>query len=212
MQRFNKLLIPTVLLLLTVLTFVACTTTNYQGEVIVIEEQVSDIHFKLTLLDRPSLINQYGKKDNPFIDFPGKLPPRYFFVLETEISTEESTVEFSQKNITIQVGLETYKCSNTFTLKKAWEPYYDNDSEQLHMGKTINRILKPVNFTVSPGNPYSGTLVFLIPVKDAQEATIMIPARTPGGDEGIIEIPFTLKKMVDGKEELPSENTGIFAE
>ncbi|OQY31629.1 MAG: hypothetical protein B6241_13450 [Spirochaetaceae bacterium 4572_59] len=178
----------------------------------VIEEQVSDIHFKLTLLDRPSLISQYSKEDNPFIDFPGKLPPRYFFVFETEISTEVSTVDFSQKNITMQIESDMYKCSNTFTLKKAWEPYYENDSQELHMGRTINRTLKPADFTVSPDKPYKGTLVFLVPIKEAQEATIMIPARTPEGDEGIIEIPFTLKKMVDGKEEVPSENTGIFAQ
>jgi hypothetical protein len=40
----------------------------------------------------------------------------------------------------------------------------------------------------------------------------LIPSITAVGDEVIIEIPFNIMKMVDGKEEIPSENTGIFSE
>ena len=209
MHHFKRML-P--LMILCALAFISCKTVDYQGELVIIEHQVSDIHLKLTLLDRDTLIDRYGKEANPFIDFPEKLPRRYFFVFDTEINSEVSTVNFAKKTITIKVGSDEYKTSNPFTLQKAWEPYNDNDSQELHRGRTINKTLKPVEFTVAPDSPYEGLLVFLVPVKEAKEATLFLPASTPDGDEGVIEIPFTLKKMVDGEEEIPSENTGIFAE
>ena len=198
------------LLILLSLTVFACKTVDYQGELQVIETQVADIHLKLTLQDRESLLNMYRKDENPFIDYPGKFPRKYFFVFRTEITSETSTVEFNQSDITIQAGSETYKCLNTFTLKKAWEPYYDSDRQQLHKEIIINKTLKPADFIVTPEAPYKGTIAFLIPKPEETEAVILLGAKTPEGDEGVIEIPFEIKMNSD--EGFPQENTGIFAE
>lgn len=207
MHRLKSML---VLLALSSLAFTACTSVDYQGNLIVVEEQVSDIHLRVSLLDRISLQEKYGKEDNPFIDYPGMMPPRHFFVFEAEISTEESTVEFEQQTIKLQVGSDVNKSYNAFTLKKEWEPYYDDDNQKLHMGMTMNKVMKPTKFTVSPGNPHTALLVFLVKPNEARESTLIIPARTPEGDEGVLELSFPIIKMLDGKEEIPSENTGIF--
>ncbi len=210
MQRFTY---PTLLLALAVLVLTACQTVDYQSELQVVEHHVSDISIKLTLLDRNTLIDRYGKEDNPFIDFPGKLPRRFFFVFDLEIETEESEVSFSQKTMAINIGSNQYRASNDFKLKKDWEPYHETDNQMLHREITINKTLKPAVFTVSPDKPYKGLIVYLIPVSDeaSPESSIILPAKASNGDEGIIEIPFDLVRYEGGEKAVPSENTGIFA-
>jgi hypothetical protein len=79
------------------------------------------------------------------------------------------------------------------------------------MMRTVKGALKPDSFTVSPGTPFKGMLVFLLPVKVENEATILLPARSTDAGEGIIEIPFTLLGKYDNGD-LPVKNTGIFAQ
>ncbi len=208
--RIFRAIIPVLLFSLAILT--GCRTTTYQPTQDTIEYKISDIQFRLTPLTRDNLIELYGKDENPFIDFPGKLPPRYLLVFDTSITTETSEVEFSRETITISIGESTYKASNYFTLNSNWNSYYDNDTQALHMRNRINKTLKPSEFSASPDAPFKGFLVFLIPIKDATKGTIRIPAKTPQGDEGVIEIPFTLEKYIGKDKAIPSENTGIFAE
>ena len=211
MRKFTQLIL---LLVSGALLFTSCRTVDYQSELQVVEQQVADIHIKLTLLDRNTLIDRYGEEFNPFIDFPGKLPRRYFFIFDLEIDTETSVIDFSQKNMAINIGSDQYGAMNDFKLKRDWEDYNENDRQKLHRGITINETMKPVEFTVSPDNPYKGLLVFLVPVSNdtSPESSIILPATASNGDEGIIEIPFKLARYEDGEKAVPTENTGIFAE
>ena len=178
----------------------------------VIEHQVSDIHFQLIPLTREDLIEKYGKESNPFIDYPGKLPRKFFLIFDTVITTEQSEVEFSRDTITVTIGNSTYKTLTYFSLQTIWNAYDESDRASLHRKKTIMNTLKPSAFSAGPVNSFKGTLAFLIPLKEDTKGVLHIPAKTPEGDEGVIDIPFTLEKYIDGEKAVPSENTGIFAQ
>jgi len=115
----------------------------------------------------------------------------------------------------MDVQLETItevRGSNSYSLIQDWSPYFGSDSEELHMKSKINKLLGSDKITVTPETPFQGLLVYLIPVSESADALMHIPARVPGGDEGVMEIPFKLMKFIDGEKERPSENTGIFAQ
>ncbi len=201
---------PTLLFLLLVLS--SCKTVQYNYEDQVITHEVADITVKMTLLSEAHLQELFGKEENPFINYPSKFPRKYFFVFETEITTQTSTVSFDRMNSSLKIGNAYYKGANQYNLPRDWAPYYENDRAELHMKTKIKQTLKPDDFTVSPDNPFTGYLVFLVPVGEEREGTVQLPAFTPDGDEGVIEIPFAIEKFIDGEVAVPSDNTGIFAE
>ncbi|QEN08426.1 hypothetical protein EXM22_10680 [Oceanispirochaeta crateris] len=199
-------------LILLTTVFAGCASVDpYIGEQI-IQHQVADISFTFQLLSEDHLKNLYGKTENPFINFPGRFPKKEFFVFDTEISAETTTLDISRSTMSILIGSDVYKASNDFNLTRAWTPYFASDREQLHMKNKINKLLKPANITVSPENPFKGLLVFLVPQSEDIDAVIRIPAVSQEGDEGIIEVPFKVKRMVVGTNGTVEKNTGIFSE
>jgi len=201
--------------------FSGCSSIQITGSSEPFIQDVADIHFELTLLGRDELRERFGKDENPFIDYPGKLPRKHILVFQASISSEETVLSIDRNETYVTIANGNHKGMSARRLINVWEPYYRDDRDEAHKKRTMNTNLKSDTIEVSPDSPFQGLLVFMIPVDENTKGIAVLPAVTSSGDRGDVEIPFSYR-FVDGgikgyseteKEDSSVEkNTGIFAD
>ena len=198
------------MLIATLISLFGCRSVDYVPSQDTIVYKLSDITITLTPLSQENLISSYGKNENPFINYPGRLPHKTFVVFDVEIRSQNTILESSRRNMELILENVVIRGENKESLTNAWNHYFSSDRQELHMKKTIRELLREDMFTVTPDNPFQGLIVFLIPLKETSDALLRIPAKTSGGDEGIIEIPIKMLRFQNGELVMPEENSGIF--
>ncbi len=176
--------------------------------------KAADLSISLVPLSRETLIERHGTNKyyarNPFVDFPGQIPPRRIIMFEATFETTESTVFFTLKDISLRIGEKGGKATSVEYLRNLWYGYKDDRGWSRIMEATRNNML-PREFTVSPEEPASAYLVFANNYpKEGGDALMVLVVSTPGGDRGTIEIPMAFN--ISGMEPVKDDNTGIFAE
>lgn len=178
---------------LILLGLTSCNTTHPVSENKVVKENVGDIEIQLEILTEAQLKDEFGFKDNPYYNFPGKMPRKYIIVFDCSITAETSTVKFSMEDIVMDLDTGyTDNAKNRTTLLRSWDPYIDSDITEANMKRKIRAGMSENDFTVSPETPYKGYLVFIMRTEGSTMAGINIPAETLSGEKGVINIDFPL--------------------
>jgi len=179
----------------------------------VIQTKTADLTITLAPISEETLLERHGSNKyyprNPFIDFPGQVPPKRFAVFEAKFETSESTVLFSLNDITLRIGEKGGRATSVEYLRNLWLGYKDDRGWGRILEATQNTML-PREFTVTPGHPVEAYLVFANNYpKEGGDGLMVIEVVTPGGDKGTIEIPMSFS--TSGLDLETEDNTGIFA-
>ena len=211
--RIKALLLPAVFLILLVLA--GCNSLSPVAELPEIVYQAADLTITLQPLDRDTLIDRHmsnrRRNQNPYLDYPGQIPKRRIVVFETTFETTESTVDFNlfEQNLRIESG--TGRAQTALFMMQLWQGYTEPIGENL-MRQTLNSTVLPKDFSVVPGKPVTGYLVFAAGYpKEGGRGMLTLSATTPDGDRGTFEIPVNFFGT-DGAPSAVGENTGLFAD
>ena len=213
MNRLNRFVIYSTLLILVLLS--SCNSLSPVAELPVIVHQAADLTITLKPLDRDTLTDRHMSNrrrwQNPYIDFPGQIPRRRVIVFEADFETVESTVNFNLFEQNLSIESASGRAQTSLFMFRIWEVYLDDVGRNI-MRQTLNATVLPKDFTVSPGNPVSGYLVFAdsYPVEGGR-GMLTMSATTPGGDRGTFEISVDFLGP-DGAVSTVGDNTGVFAE
>jgi hypothetical protein len=192
-----------------------CNSLSPVANAPVIVHNVADLTITLLPLSRDTLVKRHmdNKKRymNPYIDYPGQIPRRRIIVFETRFQTTESTllVNVFEQNLTI--GTESGRAQTALYMMRLWETYLD-DVAKNKVERTLKDTVFPEDFTVEPGEPITGYLVFAAPYpKGGGEGMLTLKVSTSSGDRGTFEIPVNFAGT-EGTESETGENTGVFGE
>lgn len=214
MKIYTRILLITVLLSLTL--FTGCLTKAPIVDLPEIVKKAADLTITLKPMDYETLKKLHGSNrefyTNPFIDFPGQVPQRRIIVFETTFSTEVSTIDVFIRDIQLSIGGQSGKAASAEYLNNLWLGYVENTPYEAKLPAKSTKYMLPRNFTIKPGEPVSGYLVFAERYpKEGGEGLLTIPVTADNGDRGTIEIDmfFTESGLNTEKQEA---NTGIFSE
>lgn len=213
-MKLKYTIMPILLVLLTSV-LISCMTQSPVSEPSTITAQIADVNIEFVYLDRDTLIERHGSNlkwnQNPFVDYPGIMPRKNIFVLDTLIRTKESAVEFDIAEIRLAIEEKSGKAVSYLYLRNLWKAYEDDRGWSRIMNSSKDYMF-PNEFTADPEKPAKGYLVF--PYNYGVEGgrgMISITLRTPDGDRGILDIPIIVSE--NGIELLEgSGESGIFAE
>lgn len=213
----KKLRLPLVLssMLLILMLLSGCVTKAPVADSRPIIHQTADLTITLRPLSYDVLKERHGSnhpdKINPFIDYPGQIPQRRIVVFEATFETEVSTIIVDLKQVKLTMGGSGGNAASQDYLIRLWENYIRNSAFQNTIPYKSRKFVLPGDFTITPGAPVQGYLVFAEPYpKEGGEGLISMTVSTDSGDTGELEIPlaFTEHGISDDTEDL---NTGIFA-
>ena len=195
--------------------FTGCLTKPPEANLPLITQKAADLTITLRPLSYDTLKERHGSnrrdKLNPFIDYPGQVPQRRIVVFEAEFSTEVSTILVNIRDIKLAIDDKTGKAASVEYLTQLWNVYIQKTAYSNTIPSKARRTMLPREFTIIPGEPVSGYLVFAEPYpKTGGKGLLSIPMATPGGDRGTIEIEIDFEGP-DTKTE-PEESTGIFSD
>ncbi len=181
-----------------------------------IQVKTADLTITLVPISEETLIERHGSNKyyprNPFVDFPGQVPPKRFIIFEARFETTESTVLFALNAITPRVGEKGGKATSVEYLRNLWVGYTIDDQRGWgRILETTRNTMLPREFAVTPEEPAAAYLVFANNYsKEGGKGMMVIGVSTPEGDKGTIEIPMNFN--TSGVESDTGDNTGIFAE
>jgi len=175
----------------------------------------ADLTIRLVSLGPGELRGRHGSNTdrirNPFIDYPAQFLKKRIVVFETEISTLESEVLFRLDEIRLEIGGVRDAAASPELLTNYWKGYASQE-EGVLMQALMRKTMLSREFSVSPGRPAKGYLVFAHSFpKEGGDAVISFNVSTPDGEEGLLEqaMEFTETGILD--EEKP-DREGIFSE
>ncbi len=205
------------LILLTFISFIftSCLTKPPVASMPLITQKAADLTIKLQPMDYDTLKELHGSnrrdKLNPFIDYPGQVPQRRIVVFEAEFSTEVSTILVTLRDITLAIDGQTGKAASVEYLIQLWDVYIKNTAYSNTIPGKARKTMLPREFTVIPGEPVNGYLVFAEPYpKTGGDGLLRIPVATDSGDKGTIEIEISFQDPNTDPDII--ENSGIFNE
>ncbi|MCK5735347.1 MAG: hypothetical protein KAH21_02670 [Spirochaetaceae bacterium] len=184
-----------------------------------IVKKSADLTITLKPLSYDFLKERHGSNlrdyTNPFIDFPGQIPQRRIVVFETTFATEVSTIDVFIREILLNIGGQigqTGKAVSAEYLSNLWLGYIEDTPFEAKLPRKAHDNMLPRKFTIKPGEPVSGYLVFAERYpKEGGEGFLSIPVTADNGDRGTIEIEmFFSENGLDT--ERPEANTGMFNE
>ena len=184
-----------------------------------IVKKAADLTITLKPLSYDTLKDRHGSNledyKNPFIDFPGQIPQRRIVVFETTFTTEVSTIDVFIREIQLNIGGKFGKIGKAASaeyLSNLWLGYVDDTPYEAKLPRKAHDYMLPRKFTIKPGEPVSGYLVFAERYpKEGGEGFLSIPVTADNGDRGTIEIEmFFSEHGLDT--EKPESNTGMFSE
>ncbi len=211
-------IIHTIPALLMVILLCGCLSKSPETNQGTISTRVADLTISLTYVSRDTLIERHGKnnyyKQNPFVDYPGRIPPKNIVVFETSFRTDESTVLVELKDVKLKIEDKSGKAVNVEYLRNLWQGYTERDQRgRPRLERAARDFMLPEDILVEPGNPASGYLVFPYGYpKEGGDGMLTIIASTSNGDKGTIEIPMSFSENGAGDYVETEDNTGIFAE
>jgi len=181
-----------------------------------IVKQAADLTITLKPLSYDVLKERHGSNKefytNPFIDFPGQIPQRRIVVFEAVFSTEISTIDVFIRDIQLSIGGQIGKAASAEYLSNLWLGYVQQTPYEAKLPRKAHENMLPRNFTIKPGNPVNGYLVFTERYpKEGGEGLLTIPVTAENGDRGTIEIELYFSESGLDTEK-PEANTGMFAE
>ena len=193
--------------------FTSCLTKPPVADMPLITQKAADLTIKLQPLDYDTLKELYGSnrrdKLNPFIDYPGQIPQRRIVVFDAEFSTEVSTILVTLRDITLAIDGQMGKAASVEYLVQLWDLYIKNTAFSNTIPGKARKTMLPREFTVIPGEPVNGYLVFAEPYpKTGGDGLLRIPVATETGDKGTIEIEISFQDPEADSE--VNENSGIF--
>lgn len=214
MKRYSKIILTVGILSIFLLS--GCITQPPSTANKKIIAKAADLTVELEQIPYETLKKLYGSNrrdyQNPFIDFPGQVPQRRIVVFDAIFSTETSTIDVGIRTIQLSIGGQAGKAASAEYLSNLWKGYIKRTAWVNKLPDKAHRNMIPREFSIEPGEPVSGYLVFAerFP-KEGGEGFMSIPVTSENGDRGTIEIEMYFSE--GGTETAaPEANTGIFAE
>lgn len=204
-----------IILLASILLLSACNTAPpkpVMTEPIV--HEVADIRLNLRYLDEDELIFLHDSNDvagykNPYYKYPTLITKKRLVVFEFTGSSTETTVLFKLKDINLSIDRIAGPAKSRPYLENIWGHI---DKVNLPaMTRTMKQTLLDREFTIEPGKPVTGYLVFgeNYP-QGGGDGIITMYVSTSTGDDGTIEIP--LKFSSDGTLQTSEKEPSIFSD
>ena len=181
-----------------------------------IVKKAADLTITLKPLSYETLKERHGSNHefytNPFIDFPGQIPQRRIVVFDTTFTTEVNNISVFIREVQLTIGGESGKAASAEYLRNLWLGYVEQTPYEDQLPRKAKNYMLPREFTIKPGEPVSGYMVFAYPYpKEGGAGLLSIPVTAENGDRGTIEVEMYFSE--NGLDtEMPEENTGIFAE
>ena len=149
---------------------------------------------------------------NPYIDFPGQVPQRRIVVFDAVFETDLTNVDVKIRAIKLAIGGQVGNAASAEYLNNLWKGYIRETAWEATIPAVTRRTMLPREFSVKPGEPAIGYLVFAERYpKEGGEGLLEIPVSTDKGDRGVLEhLMFFTEKGIDV--EVAEENTGIFSQ
>ena len=149
---------------------------------------------------------------NPYIDFPGQIPQRRIVVFDAVFETSLSNINVQVREIKLGIGGQVGNAASVEYLNNLWKGYIKETPWEATIPAVTRRTMLPREFSVLPGEPAIGYLVFAERYpKEGGAGLLEIPVITDKGDRGTLEYEmYFTENGIDA--EAPEANTGIFAQ
>jgi len=217
-RKYRKRPITGVILFtaLLALSLSGCLTKAPMVDVPEIVIKAADLTITLDPLSYDELKERHGsnrrQRLNPYIDFPGQIPQRRIVVFDTVFETSVSNVDVAIREIKLSVSGQVGNAASVEYLNNLWRGYIRGTPWEATIPAVTRRTMLPREFSVTPGEPVIGYLVFAERYpKEGGLGLLEIPVITDKGDRGTLEYEmYFTEKGIDA--DAPETNTGIFSQ
>ena len=151
---------------------------------------------RVVFLSEEELLKRFGRTENPYVNYPGKFPPRNFVVFEAILESGGEELFVKIPEITLALGEAEGEAFTERRLKSVWNFYYKDDKRAnlLLQDKVDEGIPHISEISVMPGEVATFLLVFLEEYPVDGNGVLRMPL-VIGGETGTIEFEYDFKAL-----------------